>query len=116
MRHRSLPAFAALLALFAFGCATHPESIPPGASSPEGPTHVAARGVGGEVTVTGRVESFTAGVMVLATDSGRETIRLEERTRGRENLLVGRRVSVDVVRGGDAPVAAEIRPADEHDH
>jgi hypothetical protein len=116
MRHRSLPAFAALLALFALGCATHPDSTPPDSTSPGGRTQVTGLGASGEITVTGSVESFTAGLMVLATDSGRETIRLEERTRGREHLLVGRRVSVDVVRGRDATVAAEIRPADEHDH
>jgi hypothetical protein len=106
MRTRPALAFAALLALFAFGCATHPDER----------TNVGVRGTSGGITVTGTVDSFTADAVVISTTTGKETIQLDGTTRGREHLLVGQHVSIDVLRSGQATVAREIRPGDDHDH
>ena len=104
MRHRVL-AFAALLALFASACATHPDER----------TNVTARGASGSVTVSGTVESFTSDAVVISTTTGKETIQIDSATEGRESLTVGRQVSIDVTRSGQATLAREIRVPDAGD-
>lgn len=99
-------ALAALLAA-ALGCAS---------TDTETRTNVSARGVSGAgVTVVGEVVSFTSDSLVVATDTGRETIQIDEETRGREHLMVGRSVTVDVRRSDQATVATEIEVATEAD-
>ena len=106
MRFRFPPTLALLLALSAFGCATHPDER----------TNVTARGASGSVTVSGTVDSFTSDAVVISTTTGKETIQIGSETRGRENLTVGRQVSIDVTRSGQATLAREIRVPDAHDH
>ena len=105
MRHRSALGLVALLALFAFGCASQPDTR----------TNPTVRGASGGVTVTGTVVSFTSDAVVITTTTGRETIQLVEATIGREHLTVGRQVSIDVTRSGQAMVAEEIRAGEPAD-
>jgi hypothetical protein len=106
MRNRSLLAFAALLALVAAACATHPDER----------THVTAAGASGGVTVSGTVDSFSSDAVVITTSTGKETIQIDGNTVGREHLTVGRQISIDVLRSGRAALAKEIRVPDSHDH
>jgi hypothetical protein len=103
MRSRLGFVAVALLAVVAAGCASQ--------SSPR------SAGDGGVVTsgsgtsVTGEVISFTADGVTLQTGSGRETLRLDAETTGREHLIVGRRVSIESLLTGGASVARRIEPA-----
>ena len=101
MLHRSALAFAAaaLLALLASGCATHPDDR----------TNVTAAGASGGVTVSGTIDSFSSDAVVITTTTGKETIQIDGDTMGREHLMVGRQVSIDVLRSGRAALAKEIR-------
>jgi hypothetical protein len=92
MRQPAL-ALACLVALLAVACA----SAYPGAA--------------GARTVTGKVVSFTDSAVTLETAGGRETVALTADTQGRDHLMVGARVVVDVGQGaGGAAVAVRIAP------
>ncbi|HET9767040.1 MAG TPA: hypothetical protein VFS60_09340 [Thermoanaerobaculia bacterium] len=90
-------AFAVLSsALLAGGCASsHPTA--------------AARGE----TVTGKVVSFTDASVTIETTTGNEVIGITAATEGRDRLIVGAQVAIDVQRnsGRGEPVATQIRPA-----
>jgi len=68
---------------------------------------------GGGKTVTGKVLSFTDSSLTLETTTGNEVIGITSATEGRDHLLVGASVAVDVQRspGPGEPVATRIRPA-----
>jgi hypothetical protein len=103
MRHRSVFALVACLALLAGACAS---------SHPGEPTNVSAATAAGK-TVTGKVVSFTDATVTVETTTGRETIGLTGETAGRDNLVVGAEVAIDTQRssGRAEPVATRIRPA-----
>ena len=67
----------------------------------------------GGKTVTGKVVSFTDSSLTLETTTGNEVIGITSATEGRDNLVVGASVAVDVQRspGPGEPVATRIRPA-----
>ena len=101
MRHRSVVALLACLALLAAACASHPDTY----------TNVTA-GTGAGKTVTGKVMSFTDATVTIETTTGREVIGLTSETEGRDNLMVGANVAIDFQRssGRGEPVATRIRP------
>ena len=105
MRHSVLAALAlAVLSSALFGgCAS---------SHPDSSTNVTAAAAGGE-TVTGKVVSFTDSTVTIETTTGNEVIGITSATGGRDNLLVGANVVVDLQRstGPGQPVATQIRPA-----
>jgi hypothetical protein len=102
MRSRHGLVAVSLLVLVVAGCASQPRT-----AGGDGGVVVGGSGA----SVTGEVVSFTSDVVTLQTAGGRETLRLDGDTVGREHLIVGQRVSVETLLTGGASVARRIGPA-----